>query len=44
MQVYVDSALTYQTSGQSVNTLPPMVSGSLYMVVKGWDGLGWAGQ
>jgi len=40
MQIYVDNALAYQTSGQTVNTSLPMASGLHFVVVKGWDGSG----
>ena len=40
MQIYVDNALQYTTSGQSVNTSLAMNSGKHYIVVKAWDSYG----
>ena len=40
MQVYVESSLVYQTSGQTVNTSLSMSPGQHYIVIKGWDGSG----
>lgn len=37
MQVYVDNALAYQTSGQSANTSLSLSPGQHYLVAKGWD-------
>ena len=37
MQVYVDSALQYQTNGTSVSTALQMISGSHLIVVQAWD-------
>lgn len=40
MQIYVDNALKYQTSGGSVNTQIPMSIGKHYVVVQAWDTAG----
>jgi phosphoesterase family protein/Big-like domain-containing protein len=40
MQIYVDNAMVYQVSGQTVSTSLSLPSGRHYMVVKGWDGSG----
>lgn len=37
MQVYVDSVLKYQVSGQSVNTSLTMSTGTHYVVAQAWD-------
>jgi hypothetical protein len=40
IQIYVDNAMVYQVSGQTVSTSLPRPSGQQYIVVKGWDGSG----
>lgn len=40
LQIYIDGAMVYQASGQTVNTSLPMSSGKHYIVAKGWDALG----
>jgi len=40
MQIYIDNALAYQVSGQTVNHAFSLAVGKHYIVAKGWDGSG----
>lgn len=40
MQIYIDNALAYQASGQSISHSFTLASGKHYIVAKGWDAYG----
>jgi len=40
MQIYIDNALAYQASGQSIKQSFSLAIGKHYIVAKGWDGSG----
>jgi acid phosphatase len=40
MQIYIDNALAYSVSGQSISHSFSLSSGKHYIVAKGWDGSG----